>query len=86
MRNRFQQLAGINEIDPAPATDANTQVAPPVVAIGRDLEDQVSNFRSIQTKERLLQLLDAVVNKLDPKFKDSSAFKQAVLAFYNKYK
>jgi hypothetical protein len=32
------------------------------------------------------QLLDALVSKLDPKFKESPVFKQAVLSFYNKNK
>ena len=85
MRNRFQQLAGINEIDPAPATP-ELKKDPSVGNIERDLEDQGSNFKNIQTKEKMVQLLDAVINKLDPTFKETPAFKQAVIAFYNNYK
>ena len=32
------------------------------------------------------QLLDALVSKLSPEFKETPAFKQAILAFYNKNK
>tara|TARA_B110000503_G_scaffold73751_1_gene113951 strand:+ start:2436 stop:2690 length:255 start_codon:yes stop_codon:yes gene_type:complete len=57
-----------------------------VTAISKDLEDQTSNFKAISTKEKMEQLLDAVVGKLDPKFAESPVFKQAVLSFYKKYK
>ena len=79
MKNRFQKLAGIKEEMPV-KTDVS------VNTITKDLEDQSSNFKNIQNKDKMIQLLDALVNKLDPKFKESAAFKQAVLAFYNKYK
>ena len=79
MKNRFKQLAGIKEEMPV-KTDVS------VNTITKDLEDQSSNFKNIQNKDKMIQLLDALVNKLDPKFKESAAFKQAVLAFYNKYK
>jgi hypothetical protein len=85
MRNRFQKLAGINEIDPAPVTPTTKQDSS-VVTISKDLDDQGSNFKNIQTKEKMVQLLDAVINKLDPTFKETPAFKQAVIAFYNNYK
>jgi hypothetical protein len=87
MRNRFQKLAGINEIDPAPTpVTPTTKQDSSVVTISKDLDDQGSNFKNIQTKEKMVQLLDAVVNKLDPTFKETPAFKQAVIAFYNNYK
>jgi hypothetical protein len=85
MRNRFQKLAGINEVDPAPVPPTTKQDSS-VVTISKDLDDQGSNFKNIQTKEKMVQLLDAVINKLDPTFKETPAFKQAVIAFYNNYK
>jgi hypothetical protein len=87
MRNRFQKLAGINEIDPAPTPVTPTKKQDSsIVTISKDLDDQGSNFKNIRNKEKMVQLLDAVVNKLNPEFKESPAFKQAVIAFYNKYK
>jgi hypothetical protein len=83
MKNKFQQLASIKEAEIAqPQVKQNTSIT----AIAKDLEDQGSNFKNIQTKEKMNQLLDALVNKLNPKFKESPAFKQSVIAFYNKYK
>jgi len=98
MKDRFQQLAGIREAAPvAPATTAPATTAPAtsanpnkpdssVATISKDLDDQSSNFRNISTKEKMEQLLDALVSKLDPKFKESPVFKQAILSFYNKNK
>ena len=84
MKNRFQKLAGIKE---APtATPSVNKPDSSVATISKDLEDQSSNFKNISTKEKMEQLLDALVNKLDPKFKETPAFKQAVLSFYNKNK
>lgn len=77
MKNRFQQLAGIKE---------ESKIDPSVDAISKDLSDQTSSFKNINTKEKAEQVLDALVNKLDPKFKETPAFKQAVITFYNKYK
>ena len=83
MKNRFKQLAGIKEAEVAkPQAKQDTNVA----TIAKDLEDRDSNFKNIQSKERMTQLLDVLVNKLDPKFKESPLFKQSVIAFYNKYK
>ena len=85
MKDRFQQLAGIKEEEvksSQPQVKQDTSVA----TIAKDLEDQSSNFKNIQSKEKMSQLLDALVNKLDPKFKESAAFKQSVINFYNKYK
>jgi hypothetical protein len=78
MKDRFQQLAGIKE--------EVVKQDPSVDTISRDLSDQTSSFKNINSKEKTEQLLDALMNKLDPKFKETSAFKQAVIAFYNKYK
>jgi hypothetical protein len=77
MKDRFQQLAGIKE---------EIKQDPSVDTISKDLSDQTSSFKNINSKEKTEQLLDALMNKLDPKFKETSAFKQAVIAFYNKYK
>ena len=78
MKDRFQKLAGIKEEEP--------KQDPSITSISSDLNDQGSNFKNINSKEKTEQLLDALVNKLDPKFKETSAFKQAVISFYNKYK
>jgi hypothetical protein len=78
MKDRFQQLAGIKEEVVKQDRSVDT--------ISRDLNDQTSSFKNINSKEKTEQLLDALMNKLDPKFKETSAFKQAVIAFYNKYK
>jgi len=90
MKERFQQLAGIKEVTPvAPTTtttSTTTPVATSVTTIAKDLNDQGGNFKNINTKDRMIQLLDAIVIKLDPKFKESPLFKQAILAFYNQNK
>ena len=87
MKDRFQKLAGIKEVAPTTPTTPNPNKPDSSVAtISKDLEDQSSNFKNISTKEKMGQLLDALVNKLTPEFKESPAFKQAVLLFYNKYK
>jgi len=57
-----------------------------ITTISKDLNDQASNFRTINNKEKMAQLLDALISKLDPKFVQSSLFKVAVREFYNKYK
>lgn len=87
MKDRFQKLAGIKEVAPTtPSTPNPNKPDSSVATISKDLEDQSSNFRNISTKEKMEQLLDALVSKLDPKFKESPVFKQAVLSFYNKNK
>ena len=87
MKDRFQKLAGIKEVAPTTPTTPNPNKPDSSVAtISKDLEDQSSNFRNISTKEKMEQLLDALVSKLDPKFKESPVFKQAILSFYNKNK
>jgi hypothetical protein len=87
MKDRFQKLAGIKEVAPTTPTTPNPNKPDSSVAtISKDLEDQSSNFKNISTKEKMGQLLDALVGKLTPEFKESPAFKQAVLLFYNKYK
>ena len=82
MKERFQKLAGIKEEEVAPIT----KQAVDVTAISKDLEDRESNFKNINTKDKMIQLLDTIVSKLDPKFAESTNFKAAILAFYNKHK
>ena len=81
MKDRFQKLAGISEVEAAQPKQASG-----VTTISKDLEDQKSNFALLRSKENILQLLDTIVGKLDPKIVESPVFKQAVLAFYTKYK
>ena len=87
MKERFQHLAGIKEVTPvAPTTTSTTTpVATSVTNIAKDLNDQDGNFENIKDRIKVIQLLDAVVVKLDPKFKESPVFKKAILDFYNKY-
>jgi len=86
MKDRFQHLAGIKEAEATQPAQPQVKQDSSVKTIAKDLEDQGSNFKNISTKEKMEQLLDAVTNKLDPKFKETPAFKQAILSFYNKNK
>ena len=86
MKDRFQHLAGIKEAEATQPAQPQVKQDTGVATIAKDLEDQASNFKKIQSKEKMDQLLNALVNKLDPKFKESAAFKQSVINFYNKYK
>ena len=58
----------------------------PVKNIDKDLADRVSDFKQILTKDKFVELLDTIVNQLDPKFKESPAFTQGVREFFTKYK
>jgi len=82
LKERFQQLAGIKEITPVTTVKTDSSIT----TITKDLEDQGSNFKNINNKEKMIQLLDALTKKLNPEFKKSPAFKQAVVDFYNKNK
>ena len=82
MKDRFQKLAGIKK----EAVSPDVKQATDIKTIAKDLEDRGNNFQNINTKDKMIQLLDVIASKLDPKFKESPAFKQAVLAFYTKYK
>jgi hypothetical protein len=86
MKDRFQKLAGIKEETATPTTTTTTKQTMDVTAISKDLEDRESNFKNINTKDKMVQLLDTIVSKLDPKFAESTNFKAAILAFYNKHK
>lgn len=82
MKKRFQELAGVSEEekDTSPSN---------IKTISKDLEDQGSNFSQINTRDKMIQLLDVIVDKVkenNPKFAEGSGFKQAIYSFYNKYK
>lgn len=86
MKKRFQQLAGIVEQD---QQEPEVKVASPIKIIDKDLADQKSNFKMVNTRDKMIQFLDAMVDNIkqaNPDFVESSQFSQAVIAFYNKYK
>lgn len=83
MKERFQELAGITE---EPLVKPQSKQDSSIATISKDLEDQKNNFNLINNKQKMEQLLDMIVSRLDPKFKESSQFKQAVLSFYTKNK
>lgn len=66
--------------------EIKTQINPSINTISKDLDDQKSNFKTINTKDKMVELMDSIFNKLDPKFKESPMFKQSIIAIYNKYK
>ena len=66
--------------------EIKTQINPGINTISKDLDDQKSNFKTINTKDKMVELMDSIFNKLDPKFKESPMFKQSIIAIYNKYK
>lgn len=86
MKTRFQQLAGIIEQE---QQEPEAKVASPIKIIDKDLDDQKSNFKMVNTRDKMIQFLDAMVDNIkqaNPDFVESSQFSQAVIAFYNKYK
>ena len=52
-----------------------------VKTISKDLEDQTSSFNSINTKGKMIELLTAIKDKLNPKFVESSAFSLTIREF-----
>ncbi len=88
----IREAAPVAPVTTAPATTAPATSANPnkpdsgVATISKDLDDQGNNFKNINNIEKMKQLLDALVSKLSPEFKETPAFKQAILAFYNKNK
>lgn len=66
--------------------EIKTQINPGINTISKDLDDQKSNFKTINTKDKMVELMDSIFNKLDPKFKESPMFKQSITIIYNKYK
>ena len=59
---------------------------PAVKNIDKDLADRGSDFKLISTKDKLVELLDTIVDQLDPKFRESPAFKTGVREFFTKHK
>jgi predicted oxidoreductase len=68
------------------AATPTTKQAMDVTTISKDLEDRESNFKNITNKDKIVQLLNDIADKLGPKTVESPAFKQAVYAFYSKHK
>lgn len=86
MKKRFQELAGIKEQE---QQKPEVKLSPSIKTISKDLSDQGSNFKQITTKDKMVQLLDIIVGKIkehNPDFVEKGQFKQAIIAFYNKYK
>jgi len=86
MKKRFQKLAGIKEQE---QQKPEVKLSPSIKTISKDLSDQGSNFKQITTKDKMVQLLDIMVGKIkehNPDFVEGGQFKQAIIAFYNKYK
>ena len=78
---KYKLVKKVNEVD----ADVSSNIS----AISKDLADQASNFKQINTKDKMVQLFDVMVAKIkenNPDFAGGSAFKQALLAVYNKYK
>ena len=66
-------------------TKPTVKQAPSITSIANDLKDQESNFKKINNAKTMGQFLDLMVSKLDPDFKKSAGFKQAVREFHKKY-
>jgi hypothetical protein len=78
---KYKLVKKVNEVD----SDVSSNIA----TISKDLADQASNFKQINTKDKMVQLFDIMVAKIkenNPEFANGSAFKQALIAIYNKYK
>jgi hypothetical protein len=78
---KYKLAKKVNEVE--------TEIPSSIVTISKDLADQSSNFKQINTKDKMVQLFDVMVAKIrenNPEFADGSAFKQALIAIYNKYK
>ena len=86
MKDRFQHLAGIKKVESAQPAQPQVKQDSSVTNIANDLKDQGGNFQRVNSPQKLTQLMDMMVSKLDPKFKESQQFKTAVRDFYNKYK
>jgi hypothetical protein len=78
---KYKLVKKVNEID--------TKLPPNITTISKDLADQGSNFKQVNTKDRMIQLFDMIVSKIkenNSEFADSPSFRQAIVAIYNKYK
>jgi len=77
-----------NEVKPTIAS-VKPNIASHISTIEKDLNDQGNNFKQISTKDKMVQILDLIVNKVkehNPKFAQSATFKQAIRAFAKKHK
>jgi hypothetical protein len=83
---RMQELAGIQITSEETEVNNLPDETPSVKNIDKDLSDRTGDFKQINTKDRFLELLDVIINKLDPKFKEAPAFKAGIREFFSKYK
>lgn len=96
LRDKYNQrtITGISERKmkyrlPKNIKEAENEIPSSIVTISKDLADQGSNFKQVNTRDKMVQLLDAIIAKVkenNPEFAEGPQFKQAVIAFYNKYK
>lgn len=78
---KYKLVKKVNEVE--------DQIPSNITTISKDLADQASNFKQINTKDKMVQLFDVIAAKIkenNPEFADGPAFKQALIAIYNKYK
>jgi len=78
---KYKLVKKVNEVE--------GEIPSSISTISKDLADQSSNFKQINTKDKMVQLFDVMVAKIkenNPEFAEGSAFKQALIAIYNKYK
>jgi len=78
---KYKLVKKVNEVE--------DQIPSNIATISKDLADQASNFKQINTKDKMVQLFDVIAAKIkenNPEFADGPAFKQALIAIYNKYK
>ena len=78
---KYRLVKKVNEVE--------AEVPSNIATISKDLADQASNFKQINTKDRMVQLFDVIAAKIkeaNPEFANGPAFKQALIAIYNKYK
>jgi hypothetical protein len=78
---KYKLAKKVNEVE--------AEIPSSIVTISKDLADQSSNFKQINTKDKMVQLFDVMVAKIkenNPDFAEGPQFKQALVAIYNKYK
>ena len=78
---KYKLAKKVNEVE--------AEIPSSIVTISKDLADQSSNFKQINTKDKMVQLFDVMVSKIkeaNPDFANGPVFKQALIAIYNKYK
>jgi hypothetical protein len=78
---RYKLIKNVNEV--------GAEIPSNIATISKDLADQGSNFKQVNTKDRMIQLFDVIISKIkenNPEFVSSPLFKQAIVAIYNKYK